>query len=100
MFRDGGITFAAANGDELLIAQTDSSDVIESDVPGEFAGFTEEATWEAVGGTGRFTNATGSGSMDGIEDLPGGDALFDLPDGAAMFSFVGEIAYDASDRSK
>jgi hypothetical protein len=94
-FGNGTITFTAANDDTLVIAQTGNSELI-----GDFAGFTVNGTWEAVGGTGRFANATGSGSMDGIGDIPGGDALFNLPDGAAMFNFVGEIAYDASDRSE
>lgn len=63
------------------------------------AGVPVVGTWEAVDRTGRFANATGFGSMDGIGDILGGDALFNLPDGAAMFNFSGAIAYNASDRS-
>lgn len=44
-------------------------------------------------------SATGSGAMSGIGDIPGGGTVFDLPDGAAVFDFVGDIAYDASDRA-
>lgn len=91
----GTIMFTAANNDTLVVAQEMNSQII-----GDFAGFTLEATWTVVDGTGRFTHATGSGSMDGVGDIPGGDALFDLPDGAAQLNFVGKIAYDASDRSE
>jgi hypothetical protein len=88
-FGNGTITFTAANGDPLVIAQVGSSEIfVDSD--GAFIGFTVDGTWDAVGGTGRFTHATGSGSFDGIADIPGD----------AIFNFAGEIAYDASDRSK
>jgi hypothetical protein len=91
----GTITFTAANGDMLVIAQEVESQFVGTE------GFTLEGTWTVVEneGSGRFANATGSGSMDGIGDIPGGDALFGLPDGAAQFNFKGRIAYDASDRS-
>ncbi len=91
----GTITFTAANGDTLVIAQATTSEIV-----GDLAGFMVEGTWTAVGGTGRFAHASGSGSMDGIGDIPGGDTVFDLPDGAAVFNFAGTIDYDASHRSK
>ncbi len=94
VFSDGTITFTAADGDTLVIAQEGTSEVIPvdpDDPEAGFAGFTVEGTWEAVGGTGRFTNATGFGFMDGVGDIPGGEALFDLPDGLAEFNFIGEI---------
>ena len=40
-------------------------------------------------GPGRFTHATGSGTLDGVGLIPGD----------AIFNFAGAIAYDASDRS-
>jgi hypothetical protein len=90
----GTVTFTAANGDTLVIAQEATSEIV-----GELEGFTLAGTWTVVDGSGRFANAAGSGSIDGVGDVPGGDALFGLPDGAAQFDFRGEIAYDASDRS-
>lgn len=98
VFRDGTITFTAANNDVLVIAQVGTSEGI---VSGEdLIGFTGEGTWGVTqGGTGRFASATGSGTMDIVGDIPGGDALFGLPDGYARFNFAGYIAYDASDRS-
>ena len=88
-FSNGTITFTAANGDTLVIAQVGGSEVfVDSD--GNFIGFTVDGTWHAVGGTGRFTHATGSGSFDGIADIPGD----------VIFNFAGDIRYDASDRSE
>ena len=60
-------------------------------VPGVDFGFTLEGTWTVLEGTGRFTNAAGSGSMDGIGFID--------PYGPAVFNFEGKISYDASDRS-
>jgi hypothetical protein len=98
VFRDGTITFTAANNDTLVINQEGSSGGI---VSGEdLIGFTVDGTWVAGGGTGRFLGATGSGTMDGVGDIPGGDALFGLPDGYARFNFAGDINYNASNRSK
>ena len=88
-FGNGTITFTAANGDTLVIAQIGSSETLLDD-SGAFIGFTVEGTWEAVGGTGRFANATGSGLIDGMGDIPGDMTL----------DFAGKIAYNASDRSK
>lgn len=68
-------------------------------VVGAMEGFTGEGTWTAAGGTGRFANATGSGSWETVGDVPGGDALFGLPDGWMRFTFRGTVTYDASDRS-
>ena len=90
----GTVAFTAKNGDTLVIARSVTSQIV-----GALEGFTLTGTWEAVGGSGRFANATGSGSIDGVGDIPGGDALFGLPDGGARFTFTGEIADDASDRA-
>jgi hypothetical protein len=96
---EGTVTLTAANGDKLFIEHTMLSQLI-----GEFDpdpdGFTLVGTWEAVGGTGRFAHATGSGTLDGVGDIRDGEAIFDIPDGLAQFNFKGKIAYDASDRSK
>ena len=92
--RNGMFTLVAANGDKLFLAYEGQVEVIGANL-----GFTGAASWTAVGGTGRFANATGSGTYDVIGDVPGGDALFDLPDGYMQFTFEGMIAYQASDRS-
>jgi hypothetical protein len=91
----GTITFTAANGDMLVIAQA-----VESQFVG-IEGFTLEGTWTVVeaAGSGRFANASGSGELSGVGDIPGGDALFGLPDGGDRYNFTGKIAYNASDRS-
>lgn len=94
----GTVTFTAANDDTLVVAQS-----LQSQIIGEFPfpdAFTVEGSWEVSRGTGRFANATGSGTLDGIGDIPNGVPYFDdLPDGLAQFNFHGEIAYAASDRS-
>lgn len=97
VFRDGTITFTAANGDTLVLAYVGTTEAL-MDASG-FTGYTGEGTWTAVGGTGRFTHATGSGWFDLVGDVPGGDDLFGLPDGFDRWAFGGRIAYDGSDRS-
>ena len=94
----GTITFTAANGDTLVVAQSMISQLIgEMPFPDGFVG---EGDWQVVDGTGRFTTATGFGTLDVIGDVPDGVAYFDdLPDGLARFDFSGAIVYDASDRS-
>ncbi len=94
----GSVTFIAANGDELRLEHTMLSQLI-GDFDPDPDGFTFEGEWTAVGGTGRFANATGSGTMHGFGDVPDGEAIFDIPDGLAQFNFNGTIAYDASDRA-
>lgn len=91
----GTFTFEAANGDELVLAYEAAFQIV-----GNMEGFTGVGDWTAVGGTGRFMNATGSGTWDVVGDVPGGDALFGLPDGYMQFEFEGMIAYRASDRSQ
>lgn len=97
-FAYGTITFTAANGDELVIAQEGSCLPI-LDGSGNFLGYTCEATWTAVDGTGRFSHATGAGTLDIVGDVPGGDTLFGL-DGEMRVDIAGSISYDASDRSQ
>jgi hypothetical protein len=94
----GTVTLTAANGDELWLEHTMLSQLI-GDFDLGIDGFTFEGEWMAVGGTGRFTNATGSGTLDGFGDIPDGVAIFDIPDGLAQFNFSGKIAYHASDRA-
>lgn len=91
----GTFEFIAANGDELVMSYEGAFEVV-----GAGEGFTGEGSWTATGGTGRFANASGSGSWEVVGDVPGGDALFGLPDGYMEFTFDGKIAYAASDRSR
>ena len=94
---EGTITLVAANGDELYLEHLMLSEmVLGASGP---LGFTFSGTWEAVGGTGRFTNATGAGTLAGVGDIPGGGETLGVPDGLMGTNFKGGIAYDASDRS-
>jgi hypothetical protein len=97
VFRDGTITFTAANGDTLVIAQTGTAGVVGD--PAAPDGWTMDGEWTVVDGTGRFAHATGTGSIVGFGDVPGGDTVFGLRDGMAKFNLAGDIAYAASDRS-
>jgi len=95
---DGTIDLTAANGDTLKLAYEGVTDAIMDGA--DYLGYTAQATWTVTGATGRFTHATGSGWLDVVGDVPGGDALFGLPDGFDRWELGGTIAYDASDRSK
>ena len=82
-FTTSTLTFTAANGDVLR-------------APGvgfafpNAAGFAISGTYTFAGGTGRFTNATGYVNFVGQAAVP----AF-----TATLSLVGEIAYDAPDRT-
>lgn len=84
----GTITFTAANGDTLEIAESGESELFFPN-PGPPTGFTYVGEWEVVDGNGRFEDATGSGDFDGFGAIPG-DLVIDI---------TGTISYDASDRS-
>jgi len=56
----------AANGDRLRIS---SNDVACPVGPGQYHG---TGTWVVIGGTGRFTSATGSGTFRGVSDFVAG----------------------------
>lgn len=88
---EGTITFVAANGDELLIAHTMLSQMVqEPGAPPD--GFVFEGEWTAVGGTGRFANATGSGDLYGAGNIYG---VVDpgIPEGLMEINLEGKIAY-------
>ncbi|MFW2380173.1 MAG: hypothetical protein ACN4GZ_00330 [Acidimicrobiales bacterium] len=91
----GTITFTAANGDTLVIAQD-----VESLIVGAGDGFTIRGTWTVVDGSGRFANATGCGKINAVGDIPSENTLFGLPEGTAKFDLKGKISYNASNRSK
>jgi hypothetical protein len=90
---EGTITFVAANGDELWIAHTMFGQLVG---PLEHPdGFLFEGEWTAVGGTGRFTNATGSGDLHGAGNVYG-VVDPDVPEGLMQLNIEGKIAYDRS----
>jgi hypothetical protein len=86
-FDHGITTITAANGDVLTLAHRGTfqlefgPDGAHSDVA---------LAWEALGGTGRFAGASGSGE---------GAAVGDLLTETTTASYVGTISYDASNRA-
>ena len=91
---EGTITFTAANGDELWVEHTMLGQIIGVFPGGQLDGFTFEGEWTAVGGTGRFASAMGSGILYGAGDVPDGVAFFDgIPDGLMQLNIEGTIAY-------
>lgn len=95
---EGTIKVVAANGDELYLEHTMLSVLVFRE-PGPPLGFTFDGRWEAVGGTGRFAHAEGSGTLSGVGDIPDRKEPLGLPDGLMKTNFMGRIDYDASDRS-
>jgi len=76
-------TLVAANGDELhYVAEADFDFSNPPEIPW--------GVFEFVGGTGRFEHATGGGE---VQDIGTGDS-------GAVLRLVGEITFEASDRSK
>ena len=73
--------FTTAEGDTLSVIHDVPVTEVFADEEGNFTGFNLIGTWEAVGGTGRFTNAVGTGTLEGAADIPG-DIVLD---------FTGEI---------
>jgi hypothetical protein len=74
-----------ADGDTLAVVHDLPGGEVFVDDDGQFTGFTLDGTWEAVGGTGRFMHAAGTGTLVGAADIPG-DIVLD---------FTGEITLDA-----
>jgi hypothetical protein len=82
------VTFTAANGDALTVTQSTSS----SDIGPGLKRFTGTAV--ITGGSGRFANASGQLDVEGT-------LAFDQNGiGHAVSTYIGSIAYDASDRSE
>ena len=87
-FADGRMTVTAANGDELWIAYTGSFLFYPTDEATGLSVLTYSMT--IVGGTGRFTGASGSLT---------GSAEDNFPAGPHVATFIGTITYDASHAS-
>lgn len=85
-FDDGTITITAANGDTVVLDHQGTFQLSPWGTPPPWAGDIE-LTWDVVGGTGRFEEATGSGVGTGFSDGVG------LEGGTTTLSFSGEIAY-------
>jgi len=75
--------FTAANGDEVVA----EFDFVALPTP---TGFTFTGTWEITGGTGRFTNASGSGTLEGRADFTG------PTNGVGSFTMIGTISSPGS----
>jgi hypothetical protein len=75
--------FTAANGDEVVA----EFDFVALPTP---TGFTFTGTWEITGGTGRFTNASGSGTLEGQADFTGPTG------GVGQFTMFGTISSPGS----
>ena len=90
-FVDGGNTWTAANGDEVWLADDDLTSVWSVD-PASLGGTlivldtATSGTVQIVGGTGRFTDATGTVDID-------------APHLGGPLTLSGEMSYDASNRS-
>jgi hypothetical protein len=80
VFDNGTTTFVAANGDTLVLSHSGSFAVV-----GPFSYI--DMNWNVAGGTGRFADATGSGTANPLGDLVAG---------TTTASFTGFIDYDAS----
>ena len=86
-YYDEMTTFETADGDMLsVVYEIPTTEVFAGD-DGQPTGFTLDGTWQAVGGTGRFMHAAGTGTMVGAADIPG-DIVID---------FTGEITLDAAE---
>lgn len=91
---EGTVKFIAANGDELHITHTMTSFLaFDPDILGPPVGFVMEGEWTADGGTGRFTNSMGGGTLSGLGDIEDGMDSLGLPDGLLQVDFKGKIAY-------
>jgi len=97
---EGTTAFTAANGDKLVLAHDLTFGVFLPDGTPVPDGFEGSGTWTVLEGSGRFANATGSGTITVLGDVPTDDTpMFDLPAGGTLWTFSGMIAYDASNRS-
>lgn len=72
-FSNGKITLTAANGDEVHADYSGSLSPTATPPIYSIAG-----TYRITGGTGRFSNASGTGSLQGIENLQTGQGQLGL----------------------
>jgi hypothetical protein len=74
-FSSGRLTFTAANGDLLKIAYQGVLLPTPGGVP---SSYTISGSYNVTGGTGRFSDASGSGVLSGSEDLATREGRFQL----------------------
>ena len=84
-YYDAMTMFRTAEGDMLAVVHDIPTTEVFVGDDGEPTGFKLDGTWEAVGGTGRFMHAAGTGTMVGAADIPGDITL----------EYTGEITLDA-----
>ena len=66
-FSNGKLTLTATNGDEIRANYSGTFVPLRHSIP--FTLYTISGTFTVTGGTGRFSNATGSGFLHGIENI-------------------------------
>ena len=66
-FSKGKLTLTATNGDEIRASYSGTFLPLPHSIP--FTLYTISGTFTVTGGTGRFSNATGSGDLHGIENI-------------------------------
>jgi hypothetical protein len=75
-FNNGKLTVTAATGDELRITYSGTLLPIPGTQP--FTLYTISGTYTVIGGSGRFSSASGSGFIQGSENIQTGQGQFDL----------------------
>lgn len=81
-FSNGKLTMTAANGDELRADYSGTLLPLPYTTP--YTLFSIQGTFTVTGGTGRFVGATGSGYLQGIENVQTGQG---------QFTAVGTLSY-------
>lgn len=85
VFANGTMTFVAANGDRLVLRHEGSFHLVFDASGQPVLSIIDDLRWEIVGGTGRFVDASGSGTASPIGHLG--------PIDTTSAPFVGTIAY-------
>ncbi len=75
-FSNGHLTFTAANGDELRATYNGNLQPLSGSPPFSLYSISGTITFE--GGTGRFTSASGSGYLQGTENIQTGQGQFNV----------------------
>jgi hypothetical protein len=84
-YYDEMTVFRTADGDVLAVVHDIPTTEVFIGDDGQPTGFRLDGTWEAVGGSGRFTHAAGTGTIVGAADIPG----------PIVLDYTGEVTLDA-----